>query len=52
MDYFLKYAVSVMNNKYSPFDASLPHQGKTVRKWRLIINTDEKEILEMANPII
>ena len=52
MGYFLKYAVSVMNNKYSPFDASLPHQGKTVRKWRLIINTDEKEILEMANPII
>ncbi len=52
MDYFLKYAVSVINNKYSPFDASLPHQGKTVRKWRLIINTDEKEILEMANPII
>ncbi len=52
MDYFLKYAVSIMNNRYSPFDASLPHRGKTLNKWRLIINIDEKEILEMANPII
>ena len=49
MDYFLKYADQVKNERYSPFDASLPTTGKYYRKWRLILNMEEGEILEIAN---
>ena len=49
MDYFLKYAADVCNEKYSPFDASLPAKGKYLNKWRLILNMDKEEILEIAN---
>lgn len=51
MEYFLKYAQEVCNEKYNPFDASLPSKGKYQRKWRLILNMDEEEILEIANPM-
>lgn len=51
MEYFLKYATKVCNEKYNPFDASLPSKGKYLRKWRLILNMDEEEILETANPM-
>jgi len=50
MDYFLKYAADVRNEKFNPFDASLPSKGKYLNKWRLILN-DEEEILEIANPL-
>jgi len=49
MDYFLKYAAEVCNEKHNPFDASLPSKGKYLNKWRLILNMDEEEILEIAN---
>jgi len=51
MEYFLKYAKEVLNERYSPFDASLPASGRYYRKWRLILNIEEEEILEIANPL-
>jgi predicted transcriptional regulator of viral defense system len=51
MEYFLEYAESVRNKKYSPFDASIPHKGKYLSRWRLIVNMSEDEILEIANPL-
>jgi predicted transcriptional regulator of viral defense system len=51
MSYFLKYAVSVINEKYTPFDNSINHSGTSLKKWRLILNIPEDEILQMANPI-
>jgi len=51
MDYFLKHAEDVCNQKYNPFDASLPAKGKYLNKWRLILNMDEEEILEIANSL-
>ena len=52
MEYFLKYAEKSVNERYSPFDASLPLTGKYYRKWRLILNMEENEIREIANPVI
>lgn len=49
MEYFLKYANQVRNERYSPFNASLPASGKYIGKWRLILNMEENEILEIAN---
>lgn len=49
MEFFLKYAAEVCNEKYNPFDAGLPPKGKYLRRWRLIINMDEDEIFEIAN---
>lgn len=51
MEYFLQYAGSIVNERYSPFDASLPHHGPGIRKWKLILNIPEEEILDMANPV-
>jgi len=51
MKYFLKYAAGVCNEKYNPFDASLPAKGKNLNKWRLILNMDEEEILEIENSL-
>ncbi len=51
MDYFLKHAEDVCNQKYNPFDASLPAKGKYLNKWRLILNMDKEEILEIANSL-
>jgi predicted transcriptional regulator of viral defense system len=51
MEYFLAYAEKARNKKYSPFDPSLPHQGKYLGRWRLIVNMNEDEILEIANPL-
>ncbi len=49
MDYFLKYATQVKNERYSLFDSSFPTSGSYYRKWRLILNMTEDEILEIAN---
>lgn len=49
MEYFMKYANQVKNERYSPFIASLPASGKYMSKWRLILNMEESEILEIAN---
>lgn len=51
LEYFLEYAEALLNKKYSPFDPSLPHKGKYLSKWRLIVNMGEDEILEIANPL-
>lgn len=51
MEYFLEYAKAVRNEKYSPFDPSLPHRGKYLSNWRLIANMSEDEIMEIANPL-
>jgi predicted transcriptional regulator of viral defense system len=51
MEYFLRYSETVCNELYNPFNSSLPAKGKYLRKWRLILNMDEEEILEIANPM-
>jgi len=48
MDYFMKYAQSVVNEKYSPFESGGEKKGSTNRKWRLILNMSVSEILEIA----
>lgn len=49
MGYFLKYAQSVRNEKYSLFESDGDKHGKTDRRWRLILNMEEDEIREIAN---
>ncbi len=50
MDYFMKYAMSVRNEKYSPLLPHLPVKGSTSnRKWRLLINLSKNDIINMAN---
>ncbi|MFO7789198.1 MAG: hypothetical protein R6V52_01455 [Bacteroidales bacterium] len=51
MAYFYKYAEEVCNKKYSPFDPALPFKGKYLKKWQLILNMDEDEIIEIANSL-
>ena len=48
MDYFIRYAETVIKDKYSLFEMNGESKGKTVRRWRLILNIQEKEIREMA----
>lgn len=49
MDYFLKYALSVKNEKYNLFESDGEKHGKTNRRWRLIMNMEDDEIIEIAN---
>jgi len=49
MDYFLRYAQSVRNEKYNLFESDGEKNGKTNRRWRLILNMDKDEIIEIAN---
>ena len=49
MDYFIKYAQTVKNKKYNLFESGGEKKGKTNRKWRLIINMNEDEIIEIGN---
>ena len=48
MDYFVKYAQSVRNEKYSLFEAGGEKTGKTDRRWRLVLNIEPEEIIEIA----
>jgi len=48
MDYFLKYALSVRNEKYILFEHDGEKIGRTNRKWRLVLNIDDDEIMNMA----
>ena len=48
MSYFIKYAQSIKNEKYNLFESDGNKTGKTNRKWRLIMNMDNDEILEIA----
>jgi predicted transcriptional regulator of viral defense system len=45
---FLEYANSVLNKKFTLFESDGDPTGKTNRRWRLILNIPEEEILEMA----
>ena len=45
---FLDYAMTVRNDKYNLFEYDGFTFGKTNRKWRLVINMSEEEILGMA----
>ncbi len=49
MDYFIKYAQSIRNEKYNLFEPDGGKKGKTNKRWRLILNMKEDEILEIAN---
>lgn len=49
MDYFLKYAQSVKNEKYNLFESDGEKHGKTNSRWRLVMNMDKEEIIEIAN---
>ena len=47
MDDFIDYALSVRNNNYDPFWHYQDAKGRTNERWRLIINIEENEILNM-----
>ena len=47
MDVFIDYALSVRNNNYDPFWHYQDARGRTNERWRLILNIDENEILNM-----
>ncbi len=49
MDYFIRYAQSVKNDKYNLFESGGLKNGKANSRWNLILNMDEDEILEIAN---
>jgi len=49
MDYFIKYAQSVKNEKYNLFESDGEKRGKTNSRWNLILNMEEAEIIEIAN---
>lgn len=49
MEYFIRYAESVRNEKYNLFESDGEKHGKTNRRWRLILNMEEEDIFEIAN---
>lgn len=49
MEYFIKYAQSIKNKKYNLFESGGQKTGKSIIRWRLILNMEEKEIIEIAN---
>lgn len=48
MNYFIEYALSVRNNKYNLFDYNGNANGKSIRRWRLVLNMEPNEILNIA----
>lgn len=48
MDYFLNYALSIMNKKYNLFEHDGEKTGRTNRRWRLVLNINDDEIMNMA----
>lgn len=49
MDVFIDYALSVRNENYDPFWPYQQAKGKVNERWRLILNIDEKEIINMSH---
>jgi predicted transcriptional regulator of viral defense system len=47
-DYFIRYAQSILGDEYSLFEIDGLKTGKYNRRWRLIINMPENEIIEIA----
>ena len=48
MEYFIRYAQSVRNEKYSLFEAGGEAIGKTDSRWHLVLNMETDEIVEIA----
>lgn len=48
MEYFIKYAQGIVNEKYNLFESDGDKLGKSNRRWRLIMNMDNAEIIEIA----
>jgi len=48
MEYFIKYALSVRNEKYNLFEHNGEKKGKTNRRWRLVMNLSNAEIKNLA----
>ena len=49
MENFIDFAQKTINKDYSPFEIDRNRKGKLNSRWKLIINMDEEEILEIAN---
>ncbi len=49
MDYFIEYSLTIRNDKYNLFQPNCPSRGKAIRKWRLLLNMEQEEILNIAN---
>ncbi|MCK4406521.1 MAG: hypothetical protein KAT33_01145 [Bacteroidales bacterium] len=49
MEKFIDFAQQTINKDYSLFEIEKKRKGKLNSRWKLIINMDEEEILEIAN---
>jgi predicted transcriptional regulator of viral defense system len=49
MNYFIEYSLSIRNEKYNLFEPNGTSGGSSNRKWRLILNMEPDEILNIAN---
>lgn len=49
MEKFIDYAQSAINKDYSVFEIEKTRKGKLNKRWKLIMNMDEEEIMEIAN---
>ncbi len=50
-DEYVLFAINQVNERYTPFDPALPPTGLFIRKYHLILNIPETEILSMATPV-
>lgn len=48
MEYFIKYAQSVLKDEYSLFETGGENKGAYNKRWKLIVNLPEDEIIEIA----
>jgi predicted transcriptional regulator of viral defense system len=49
MEKFIDFALLHINKDYSVFEIDKTRKGKLNKRWKLILNMDEEEILEIAN---
>lgn len=49
MEKFLDYAKSILEQEYSLFETGGEKSGKYIKDWKIILNIQEEEILEIAN---
>lgn len=49
MEYFIDYALSIKNERYTPLIPGLQQKGKTNKRWHIIVNLTEEEIINIAN---
>lgn len=48
MEKFIRFALTARNEKYTPFLSYGEKKNKTYRRWRLILNLPEEDIVNMA----